>query len=188
MHYRQRTIAKAVSCSGIGVHSGRNVNLTIKPAPVNHGIKFIRTDLPDKPAVSALFNQVVDHSPHALAGVEDLPRVFRQVHRVLRPEMPFVFSLPHPAYSMIDPRSEEPLRVRRAYWDSTPRPWSTGDREGTDHSHTVADLLLGLARTNFRVDTLLEPPVQHDVPSPFWSETMTLVPATLVIRGRKEGI
>jgi len=30
--------------------------------------------------------------------------------------------------------------------------------------------------------------VQHDQPSPFWTETMTLVPATLVVRGRKDGI
>ncbi|MCD4805251.1 MAG: UDP-3-O-acyl-N-acetylglucosamine deacetylase, partial [Desulfobacterales bacterium] len=41
MHFRQRTISKPVSFSGVGVHSGKKVNLTIKPAPVNHGIKFV---------------------------------------------------------------------------------------------------------------------------------------------------
>ena len=35
---------------------------------------------------------------------------------------------------------------------------------------------------------LLEPAVEHDEPSPFWTETMTLVPATLVVRGRKDGV
>ncbi|RPJ80365.1 MAG: UDP-3-O-[3-hydroxymyristoyl] N-acetylglucosamine deacetylase, partial [Deltaproteobacteria bacterium] len=42
MQYNQRTIAKPVSCSGVGVHSGKAVTLTIKPAPANHGIKFVR--------------------------------------------------------------------------------------------------------------------------------------------------
>ncbi len=67
---RQRTLAKAVSCKGVGVHSGISVDLTIKPAPANHGIKFIRTDLPDSPAISAIFNNVVDTSLATVIGNE----------------------------------------------------------------------------------------------------------------------
>lgn len=67
---QQRTLCKAVSCSGVGVHSGITVNLTIKPAPANHGIKFIRTDLPDSPAISAIFNMVVDTSLATVIGNE----------------------------------------------------------------------------------------------------------------------
>lgn len=67
---RQRTLAKAVSCQGVGVHSGISVDLTIKPAPANHGIKFIRTDLPDSPAISAIFNNVVDTSLATVIGNE----------------------------------------------------------------------------------------------------------------------
>ncbi|MDL1967128.1 MAG: UDP-3-O-acyl-N-acetylglucosamine deacetylase [Deltaproteobacteria bacterium] len=70
MHFRQRTISKPVSFSGVGVHSGKKVNLTIKPAPVNHGIKFVRTDLPDKPSVSAYFNMVVDTSLATVIGYD----------------------------------------------------------------------------------------------------------------------
>jgi UDP-3-O-[3-hydroxymyristoyl] N-acetylglucosamine deacetylase len=51
-----------VECTGIGLHSGKNVNLTVKPAPVNHGIKFVRTDLPHNPVISAHFRNVVDTS------------------------------------------------------------------------------------------------------------------------------
>lgn len=65
---RQRTIAKPVSCSGVGVHSGKKVNLTIKPAPVNHGIKFKRKDLPESPSISAHFNMVVDTSLATVIG------------------------------------------------------------------------------------------------------------------------
>ncbi len=70
MHFRQRTISQPVSFSGVGVHSGKKVNLTIKPAPVNHGIKFVRTDLTDKPSVSAHFNMVVDTSLATVIGYD----------------------------------------------------------------------------------------------------------------------
>ncbi|NQT71120.1 MAG: UDP-3-O-acyl-N-acetylglucosamine deacetylase [Desulfobacteraceae bacterium] len=70
MHLKQRTIAKAVSCSGVGIHSGQKANLTINPAPSNHGIKFIRTDLPDCPSISAHFNMVVDTSLATVIGID----------------------------------------------------------------------------------------------------------------------
>lgn len=70
MHFRQRTVLKPVSFSGVGVHSGKKVNLTIKPAPINHGIKFVRTDLPNKPSISANFNMVVDTSLATVIGYD----------------------------------------------------------------------------------------------------------------------
>jgi len=66
----QQTVGTAVSCSGVGVHSGKTVNLTIKPAPVNHGIRFVRVDLPGQPGVSAHFNNVVDTSLATVIGAE----------------------------------------------------------------------------------------------------------------------
>jgi UDP-3-O-[3-hydroxymyristoyl] N-acetylglucosamine deacetylase len=41
----QRTIRRHISCVGIGLHSGNKVNLTLKPAPADFGIRFRRTDL-----------------------------------------------------------------------------------------------------------------------------------------------
>ncbi len=70
IYTQQRTLAKTVSKEGVGVHSGIKVRLTIKPAPANHGIKFIRTDLPDSPAINALFNSVVDTSLATVIGKE----------------------------------------------------------------------------------------------------------------------
>lgn len=64
----QRTLAQAVSCSGKGVHSGKLVTLTISPAPVNHGIKFKRIDLPDCPVIPAHFNMVIDTSLATVIG------------------------------------------------------------------------------------------------------------------------
>ena len=41
----QRTLRRSVSCSGIGLHSGNKVTLSLKPAPANYGIRFQRADL-----------------------------------------------------------------------------------------------------------------------------------------------
>jgi UDP-3-O-[3-hydroxymyristoyl] N-acetylglucosamine deacetylase len=41
----QRTLRRAVSCSGIGLHSGNKVTLSLKPAPADYGIRFQRSDL-----------------------------------------------------------------------------------------------------------------------------------------------
>lgn len=56
----QYTLKRPVSCCGIGLHAGRTVNLTIKPAPSNTGIRFYRSDLDDNQMVPANLNQVVD--------------------------------------------------------------------------------------------------------------------------------
>jgi UDP-3-O-[3-hydroxymyristoyl] N-acetylglucosamine deacetylase len=43
----QRTLRRTVHCAGIGLHSGRKVSLSLKPAPPGHGIRFQRADLKD---------------------------------------------------------------------------------------------------------------------------------------------
>jgi UDP-3-O-[3-hydroxymyristoyl] N-acetylglucosamine deacetylase len=66
----QRTLERPVRCSGIGLHSGKKVNLVLKPAPINHGIKFVRKDLPDDPTIPARFNCVVDTSLATVIGLD----------------------------------------------------------------------------------------------------------------------
>jgi UDP-3-O-[3-hydroxymyristoyl] N-acetylglucosamine deacetylase / 3-hydroxyacyl-[acyl-carrier-protein] dehydratase len=62
MSERQRTLAKEISLNGKGLHTGNNVTITFKPAPVNHGYKFCRVDLPGKPIIDALAEHVTDTS------------------------------------------------------------------------------------------------------------------------------
>lgn len=50
---KQRTLKTEVSYTGIGLHSGREVHAVLKPAPVDTGIVFVRTDLPEKPQIHA---------------------------------------------------------------------------------------------------------------------------------------
>ena len=56
----QKTITNEVKLSGIGVHNGKTVNITFKPAKVNTGVNFIRIDLPSKPSIPARLSNVVE--------------------------------------------------------------------------------------------------------------------------------
>jgi len=114
------------------------------------GLAFLHADI---------FDAVV--AVHSLAAVENLGRVFRQVHRVLKRDRPFVLTLPHPAdlASSIDD-------------------YGSGVR-GTSHMrtypHSTTDVFTAMARSNYRVDTLLEP--MGDGPHPL----------SLILRGKKLG-
>lgn len=57
---KQKTIEKEVSLSGVGLHTGKDVKLTFKPAPENHGYAFIRTDLEGNPIIEAKADYVTD--------------------------------------------------------------------------------------------------------------------------------
>ena len=49
----QHTIAKSAGLTGTSLHTGEKVTLRLYPAPVDHGIKFKRKDLPDEPTIDA---------------------------------------------------------------------------------------------------------------------------------------
>jgi SAM-dependent methyltransferase len=140
-------------------------------------LAFLRSD-----SVDVVF------SAYAFGFVEDLGRVFRQVHRVLKVGAPFVFSLKHPAYDLIDDGAEQPLLVRRSYFDRSPIEYSRGDATFVEYPHTFADLTMGLARSSYRIEAILEPEPQSGGPrSPLWSEAARYVPRTIIFKARKEG-
>jgi len=57
------------------------------------------------------------------------------------------------------------------------------------HHHTFSDLFTGLARANFRLDTVLEPePTADGHRTPHWRDAYRWVPRTLILRARKEGV
>lgn len=112
-------------------------------------------------------------SIHALAAEADLDRPFRQAHRVLKADMPFVLSLPHPTASLVDHFSTDENQVIRGYFD----PALLGSGPSQTHRHLIGDVFSGLSRANFRVDTLIENPYA-DKPR---------LPETLVFRGKKIG-
>ena len=55
---QQTTIKTEVTCKGVGLHSGQNVTMKLKPAPINSGIIFKRVDLPNTPQICAVAENV----------------------------------------------------------------------------------------------------------------------------------
>ncbi|MGY0408096.1 MAG: bifunctional UDP-3-O-[3-hydroxymyristoyl] N-acetylglucosamine deacetylase/3-hydroxyacyl-ACP dehydratase [Polaribacter sp.] len=60
MSKNQKTIQKEVSLSGVGLHTGNTVTMTLKPAPANHGFAFARVDLEGSPIIEAKAEYVVN--------------------------------------------------------------------------------------------------------------------------------
>ena len=59
---KQTTITQPVSLSGKGLHTGKQVTVTFRPAPADHGVVFRRIDLPEQTLVHALGQHVFDTS------------------------------------------------------------------------------------------------------------------------------
>ncbi|MDE5610374.1 MAG: UDP-3-O-acyl-N-acetylglucosamine deacetylase, partial [Bacteroidales bacterium] len=55
---RQRTLKAPVSLSGVGLHTGKVAQVTIKPAPADTWFVFKRMDLPGQPEIKALAEYV----------------------------------------------------------------------------------------------------------------------------------
>ena len=109
-------------------------------------------------ATSASVDLVI--ASHSLAAVDDLPRLLRQVHRVLKPGTPFIVAIAHPVAAMF----------------------------GADHSlhyaygansRTFSDLYLAFDRSNFRIDTMFELNDRRTRDA--------VTPSVLVMRARKQG-
>ena len=57
---KQKTIKTETSLTGVGLHTGKEVKMTFKPAPVNNGFTFVRVDLEGQPIIEADANYVVN--------------------------------------------------------------------------------------------------------------------------------
>lgn len=62
MKIYQQTVAKPITVTGVGLHTGETSNMTFTPAQPNHGIKFQRIDLEGQPIIDADVDNVVDTS------------------------------------------------------------------------------------------------------------------------------
>jgi len=68
---KQTTLAREISFSGIGLHTGEKSRVVLKPALVNSGYLFQRVDLPKSPIIKAIWQNVVCTENRTVLGVED---------------------------------------------------------------------------------------------------------------------
>ncbi len=127
---RQRTLKQSVQATGVGLHSGRKVTVTFRPAPANTGIVYVRNDL--QPAVeiraqadavrdtmlcTALVNDdgvrisTVEHLSAALAafGIDNL------IVEVDAPELPVMDGSSHPFIFLLQSAGIEELNAPKRY-------------------------------------------------------------------------
>ena len=86
---KQRTLKTEVSYTGIGLHSGREVHATLKPAPEDTGIVFVRKDLAGEPQIHAKAQNVtstlrattVEENGNKVFTIEHLMSAFH-AHRI----------------------------------------------------------------------------------------------------------
>lgn len=58
--FQQRTLQRTAVCRGVGLHSGQPVELRLVPAGPDHGLVFVRTDLPARPRIPVVASSVTD--------------------------------------------------------------------------------------------------------------------------------
>ena len=123
-------------------------------------VEFHEGELAD---LGFLMNAVIDMAVcvHHINFDSDIARLFRQVHRVLRPEAGFVFAVTHPMSAVFD--GNDPT-ARRQYGSTTP---------------TIGELTMALQRANFSIDVMHELTPLH--------QPRAVAPSTLVVRARKLG-
>ena len=74
---KQKTIAKEISLTGVGLHTGNETKITFKPAEANTHYVFTRTDIENCPPILAIVDNVVDISRGTTLGVDGI-----EVHTV----------------------------------------------------------------------------------------------------------
>lgn len=72
MIVKQRTLRNSFSLHGKGLHSGQNIKITFHPAPENHGYKIRRIDLPERPIVDALAENVISTERCTVLGTSTM--------------------------------------------------------------------------------------------------------------------
>ncbi len=159
---KQSTIQSPVSVQGVGLHTGKQVTLTFKPAPVNHGYRFQRVDLPEQPVITADVKLVastnrgttlrsgevqvstVEHVLSALTGLS-IDNVLMEIDG---PEMPIMDGTSMPFVEALLHAGREVQDAARDYFEIT-EPISYKDElTGTE--------LLALPSDNFEATVMID--------------------------------
>ncbi len=174
---KQGAVAIAVDASAVQLERGQQL-----AARTEVRIEWHKGDLAD---LAFLRADSIDlaFSAFAISEVDDLDRLFRQVHRVLRPHAVFVFSYEHPMAlctgreAPSSPTSSTRPVVLESYFGDEAL---LVERDGEPiivYQRTIANVFAALGRAGFRVEVIVEPKPKRGE-----------IPQMIVWRARKEGI
>lgn len=159
---KQQTIKRAATVSGVGLHTGIEVTLTIQPAPVDHGIKFQRLDLDGQPVFNADVGRVastersttlksgeasistVEHVLAALAGLQ----IDNAVVQVDGPETPILDGSAAGFVKILQEAGLEPQDAEREYFEVEEPIIYRDEKTGTE--------LMALPHDGFEIVTLID--------------------------------
>ena len=158
----QRTIKTSVSVEGIGLHTGKSVKVTFLPAPVNHGYKFQRVDLEDKPIIRAEVGSVtstlrgttiskgnahVNTIEHALSAIYGLG-IDNVLIEIDGPEVPIMDGSSKPFVQALLDAGFEEQDAERDFFEVTEPISLVDEATGTE--------LLALPGDDFQVTTMID--------------------------------
>jgi SAM-dependent methyltransferase len=187
--------AVALSLAGakvISVDPSADQLTRARRAADEHGVRveYHQGDLADLAFVRA---DTIDAclAVYSLAEVDEVARVFRQVHRVLKRDSIFLISLPHPVAHMTKIGNDAVPYLSAPYPPKSPAIWQHAGRERTSRIYAIGDMFMTLTRCNFRVDGLIEPmpnaaAADHSAGA-HAHEARGWVPETVIYRARKVG-
>lgn len=159
---KQQTIAKSATIRGVGLHTGKQVTVTFKPAPANHGCSFQRIDLEKQPIVPVHVNFVIDttrgttiqkgnarvstveHALSAIAGV----KIDNLLIEIDGPELPILDGSAAPFIQLFEEAGIAEQEAVREYITITEPITYRDDTTGTE--------LLALPADEFEVQAMID--------------------------------
>ncbi|MBU1136612.1 MAG: class I SAM-dependent methyltransferase [Nanoarchaeota archaeon] len=154
----------------------------------NVKIKFYQRDIKDlKPIKSS--SQDIVFSAYALLYIDNIGKCFKEVYRVLKKNGIFVFSLDHPFFNRINPKT---LKVNRSYFknDKWVETFSDSSKKFVMYTRTISEIFNYLVEAGFIVEKIIEPDsrkkYKEDVWYGMWNlytlKFLKMVPPTIIFK------
>ena len=166
---RQRTVHAPLTLSGIGLHSGKTVHMTLRPAPIDSGIAFVRTDLAEAMPIAAHFSAVrgaqmasnlVNHQNQRVSTVEHLMSTLAALGidnlriELDAPEIPILDGSAQNFLTALAPSVTEQAAAKQFIQIVHPVEVRDGDKIArlTPHDGFVVDFTIDFAHPVFRTE------------------------------------
>lgn len=159
---KQKTLKNETHISGIGLHTGKNITITFKPAPENHGFRFIRVDLENNPILKADAQNVVDTSrgttieqsgarvhtiEHVLAALVGL-QIDNVIMELDGPEIPILDGSSKLFIALLEEAGTKEQNAEKNYFELKETITYTNEKSGTE--------LIAIPSDTFRLSVMVD--------------------------------